>query len=298
MSTTYFHRMIGHVLRPLARMSLRFGGTFPMLRDELKRAYFDVAMSDYAADGKPPTDSRIAVLTGLHRKEIREFRESESPPDVPVPLSARIQALWTSDPLFLDSHGDAGALPRKRSVGKERSFEALVERISKNVRSRTVLEELLDRGEVAVNARDEVILNMEGVTLSSDDERKIFETIGIISQCMHAAFRGENDERTNYGANFFNSLSSDTADELYIDGRRTINQIRSKINLKGTEYEQSSKGLKDAKHRVYFGFFQLKVDQERTPELHAFELPSAGNEKVLKSPKIVSPRVAKRVRPR
>jgi Family of unknown function (DUF6502) len=295
MSTTYFHRMIGHVLRPLARMSLRFGGTFPMLRDELKRAYFDVAMSDYAADGKSPTDSRIAVMTGLHRKEIREFRESESPPEVPMPLSTQIHTLWTSDPMYLNARGDADALPRKRSVGKERSFEALVERISKNVRSRTVLEELLARGEVTVNSYDEVDLSSEGVTLNSDDERKIFETIGLISQCMHAAFRGGDGERTNYGANFFNSLSSDAADELYIDGRRAINQIRSKINLKGTEYEQSSKDLKDAKHRVYFGFFQLKVDQERTPELHAFELPSSA-EKTVKPSKLVARAVKRSIR--
>ncbi len=309
MTTTYFNQMIGHVLRPLARMSLRSGATFPMLRDALKRAYFDVAMSDHAVDGKPPTDSRIAVLTGLHRKEIREFRESEAPPEVIPPLATQIHTLWTSDPLYLDKHGDADALPRKRSVGKERSFEALVERISKNVRSRTVLNELLDRGEISLDDNDEVHLDAlqlraDGVH-ASDSERVVFEAIGLISQCIHSVLRSGPDERTNFSSNFFNSLTTDAADELYIDGRRAINQVRSKINLQGTEYEQSSKSSRDAQQRVYFGFFQLKMDQTRNPELHAFELPkdateakgitaTKGAKKVLQPAKTISKSVVKR----
>jgi hypothetical protein len=273
MSTTYFNQMIGHVLRPLARLSLRFGSTFPVLRDELKRAYFDVAMSDHTIDGKTPTDSRIAVLTGLHRKEIREFRESEAPPEAPMPLAAQIHTLWTSDPLYLDASGDPDSLPRKRSVGNERSFEALVERVSKNVRSRTVLDELIDREEIALNARDEVSLNYESAYINADAQRQIFEAIALISQCIQSTLRAGPEERRNFNSNFFGSLSAEAAEELFIDGRRMVSHLRSRINLQGTEQEQNSKGRKDAKDRVYFGFFQLKVDQEKNPELHALELP-------------------------
>ena len=269
MSADYFNQMIGHVLRPLVRITLRFGGTFPSLRDELKRAFFDVANADNTANGKAPTDSRIAIITGLHRKEIREFRKNETAHDVVVPLSAQIQALWSSDLIYLNADGDPMPLPLKRSVGKERSFEALVERVSKNIRSRTVLDQFLANEEATINRRGEVELSAQGLNAHSDEERKIFEVVSFTSESLQL-FSGLRDgDRKNFAANFFSSLTEDAADELYLDARRAINQVRSKLNLQGTEHEEKSREEKLAKQRVYLGFFQIKTDQDRSPELHA-----------------------------
>ena len=274
MSSVYFNQMIGHVLRPLARLTIRFGGTFPALRDELKRAFFDVASADRDADGRPPTDSRIALVTGLHRKDIRAFRASEKPTQFAIPIATQIRTVWTSDLLYFDANGDEMPLPRKRSVGKERSFEALVARIDKNIRSRTVLDQLIARDEVSLNDNDEVVLSPEGVTARSDEERKIFEAISMIGECANTFVASDQGERRNFAFNFFSSLTSEAADELYIDGRRMVKNVCSKLNLLGIEHETQSDGAQDARHRVHFGFFQVKVDQDRFPELHAMETRS------------------------
>ena len=271
MPSVYFNQMIGHVLRPLARLTIRFGGTFPALRDELKRAFFDVASAERDADGRPPTDSRIALVTGLHRKDIRAFRESEKPPQFAIPLATQIRTVWTSDLLYLDARGGELPLPRKRSVGKERSFEALVGRLDKNIRSRTVLDQLIARDEVSLNENDEVVLSPEGVSARSGEERKIFEAISMIGECANSFVLSGQGERKNFAFNFFSSLTSEAADELYIDGRRMVKNVYSKLNLLGIKHETQTDGAQDARHRVYFGFFQVKVDQDRFPELHAME---------------------------
>ena len=67
------------LLRPLVRLLMRAGVTFPVLADLLRTLYVEVAARDLLVDPKAQTDSRISLLTGVHRKEIRRLREL--PPD-------------------------------------------------------------------------------------------------------------------------------------------------------------------------------------------------------------------------
>ena len=63
------------VLRPIARILLRFGIGFREFSEVAKAAFVDVATSDYGLRGRPTNVSRVAVMTGLTRKEVRRVRE-------------------------------------------------------------------------------------------------------------------------------------------------------------------------------------------------------------------------------
>src|ERR1700742_4112500 len=69
--------------RALVRLMLRSGITFPVLIDALRQLFVEVAVTDILTQPKARTDSRISLLTGVHRKEIRRFREM--PPDSMAP---------------------------------------------------------------------------------------------------------------------------------------------------------------------------------------------------------------------
>ena len=94
------------VLRPLVRLLLAHGITFPALSRLLKSVYVQVAERDFALEGKRVSDSRVSLLTGVHRKDVRTLR-GEGADESPVPeavfdlssslawrLSDRVRRMW------------------------------------------------------------------------------------------------------------------------------------------------------------------------------------------------------------
>ena len=61
------------ILRPIAKILLRCGIGFREFVEVAKAAFVDVASSDYGLRGRPTNISRVAVMTGLTRKEVRRL---------------------------------------------------------------------------------------------------------------------------------------------------------------------------------------------------------------------------------
>ena len=59
---------------PLLRVLIHFGVTFPILGTLLKRGYVDAATRHFALPDRALSDSRVALLTGLHRKDVSLLR--------------------------------------------------------------------------------------------------------------------------------------------------------------------------------------------------------------------------------
>ena len=74
-----------------------------------KCAFVDVATSDYGLRGRPTNISRVAVMTGLTRKEVKRIRDKISTGSVATTLRvippAEILDRWHSDPDYLDENG-------------------------------------------------------------------------------------------------------------------------------------------------------------------------------------------------
>ncbi|HUX18312.1 MAG TPA: DUF6502 family protein, partial [Acidithiobacillus sp.] len=63
------------ILRPLVRYLIGQGWTYGALADALKMVYVAEASQHYGeADGRTLTDSRVSLLTGIHRKEVKRLR--------------------------------------------------------------------------------------------------------------------------------------------------------------------------------------------------------------------------------
>ena len=155
-------RATRRLLRPLVRLLMRCGVTFPVLADQLRVLYVDVAAHDLLRDPKAATDSRISLISGVHRKEIRRLRLLDRAVD-PVPeavtLTGQIIARWLGTPPWVDAHGRPLSLPRSAGPG-EVSFEALVESVTSDVRPRAVLDEWLSQALVTQDAAGRLELNV------------------------------------------------------------------------------------------------------------------------------------------
>src|SRR5215831_3874710 len=98
------------ILRPLFRILLRNQMSFKAFTEIAKRAYVEVAASDFAIPGKKQSVSRVALLSGLTRKEVQRLLESEETSDSEIGerynRAARVVAGWVRDADFSDPQGN------------------------------------------------------------------------------------------------------------------------------------------------------------------------------------------------
>lgn len=171
------HAPVARLLRPLVRLFIRCGISFPALCDLLRELYVNVAEYDFVLPGKDQTDSRVSLLTGIHRKEVRRLRGAGAPVGaVPASLShtSRIFARWLAAPEFTDARGHPLPLPRISAQDEAPSFEKLVMSITKDVRPRAVLDEWLDRKLVTINADGYICLAEAAFIPSGGSDQQLY----------------------------------------------------------------------------------------------------------------------------
>jgi hypothetical protein len=156
-------RALRKVLRPLVKLMLANGLTYPYLSDLLKGLFVGVADQDFRLGDKPSTDSRISLVSGVHRKDVSRLRaqmqSSEEVVSSVVPLGAQLVAHWMSHSTYLTDDAQPSPLARLVSEGGDRSFEALVAGVNVDIRSRVVLDEWLRLGVVSLDDEGRVCLN-------------------------------------------------------------------------------------------------------------------------------------------
>lgn len=166
---------LARLMSPLVRLMIHAGFTFPMFADLLRTLYVTICDREFRLPDKAQTDSRISLMTGVHRKEVRRLREEGMPaPEIPdaVSLGARVVALWAGAAPYVDADGRPLPLPRASQDG-EPSFESLVASVTKDVRPRAVLDEWLRQG--VIRARPDGLLELDSLAyLPADDDERLF----------------------------------------------------------------------------------------------------------------------------
>ncbi len=166
-----------HVMRPIVRLMLHHGVTYTYFADMLKGVFVEVAAHEFGLDGKPPTDSRVSLITGVHRKDVRRLRETaedaaEALPEA-VSFGAQLVSTWTGTPPFCTPTGRPVPLPRLASAGAEMSFDALVAHVSKDIRARVVLDEWLRLGIARIDEDDRVHLQTDAFVPQKGFDEKV-----------------------------------------------------------------------------------------------------------------------------
>jgi hypothetical protein len=165
MAYTNQRRLLGAVracLVPLAKILIRSGISFRQFSEMAKIAFVDQVLAERDARGRPPNVSRIAVRTGLSRKEIARLlhRSPNGADSCGAPSdtfhfhqAARVLQLWHSDARFVTNEGRPRDLPLE---GPADSFVSLVRLAGGDVPAGAVRAELLAAGAVS-EVRDGVL---------------------------------------------------------------------------------------------------------------------------------------------
>lgn len=138
-----------HLLRPLVRIFLRNNVSHRTFAELAKRIYVEVANTEFGIAGKKQTVSRIAILSGLTRKDVQRLlrpqTDSHSIADEEYHRASRVVTGWIRDPHFGDGKGHPRPL---RMEGKGASFNQLGKHYSGDISVRALLDELLRVGVV------------------------------------------------------------------------------------------------------------------------------------------------------
>lgn len=250
------------VLRPLVRLMVARGITLPAAVAALKEVFVDVAARDFRLDGRAPSDSRISLLTGVHRKDVRAIRESAHPLSTPraAGLGATVVGRWLGDPAYADADGRPRPLPRLTAQDGGPSFDGLVAGLSKDVRPRTVLDELVRLGIAAWDqASDEVRLVTDAfVPAEAGTEMLGFFRDNLrdhLAAAVSNLLAGPEERRFLERAVYYNNLRPEDVERLEAEARTLALAAMRHLNSLALEHQQAARGAPAASERFRFGAF-------------------------------------------
>jgi len=209
------------LMRSLVRILLRNGVPYGAFTDIAKRAYVDVAMKEFGVPGKKQTNSRVATITGLSRKEIQRVislnlsGDQEKDMVVRYNRAARVVYGWVHDRTYAGQDGDSAILPFE---GDTPSFSSLVRTYSGDVPPRAILDELLQVG-VAQRLDNGNIKLLERAYIPTKGEAEKLvllgrDVAGLIST-MDKNIHGVHDILYFQRKVFYDNLSEEAAVEFH-----------------------------------------------------------------------------------
>lgn len=237
-----------------------------MLANLLKQVYIEVADREFRSDGAPPSDSRLTLLTGVHRKDVRRLRAGPPETDEEMPetvaLGAQIVGAWTAR--FRDSRGRLRPLPRLESQGGGESFEALVASVSTDIRARAVLDAWLRLGVAKLDDQDRVVLHSAGFVPSRGFDEKAYyfgHNVGDhVAAAAHNLLGGKPPflERSVH----YDSLDAASVEDLAARAEETGMKAVQAVNREAMSAEARDKKSGEPKQRITFGIYFFSAPRE------------------------------------
>lgn len=171
------------LLNPLIRILIRNGVTATETSDLVRQVFVDAATSrEFQFPGRKLSDTRVAILTGLSRKEVHRLRTERKKTREGTNLSrvGRVIAGWNQDPDFTGPYGLPRAIPFEEDPRIDApSFTELVRRHSGDMAPRAMLDELLRTG-LAEMDEDGLIQNSGRTYIPSKLDPAAIERLGKI----------------------------------------------------------------------------------------------------------------------
>ncbi len=240
----HFAAALRRVLRPVVRQAIKYGVSYTAMVRTMKQLYVDVAENDFALPFKRQTDSRIALLTGISRKEIsglRKRRQSDVQlADVEDSVATHAVGRWMAGPPFAAPDGAPRRLRYESEDASQPSFSDLVRSLSIDIPVRAVLDELIRLGSVVLRPDGDVelareahipVVGLEGkFTLLGSDPAELYSTIAHNIETTEEPWLQRKVAYDNIG--------SDALDTLRDEARRVGEDFVRRANALVSSYDR------------------------------------------------------------
>ncbi len=258
------------VLTPIVRILLKNGMTFKAFMSIAKKTYVDVATADYGINGRPTNTNRVAILTGLDRKTIKQLKELE---DDTTPLNqnmisdriTRVLTGWHTDTDFIDQDGKPKALS---FADPAPNLETLLHRHGGDIQPTALLKELkrvevveetttnywraTKRNYMQLTADPEVLMRAfiamkdlgngvhHNLYIADEKKPKYFERRVTNPQIPPEAVPEFRDFMNSEGQKFLESIDKWLSDhEVSVDKKEETDALRLGIGMYWIEHDES-----------------------------------------------------------
>lgn len=261
-----------HVLRPLARLLLRNGVAYPAFASAMKKVFLDAAHDELRDSGKKATDSAVSLMSGVHRRDVRNLGRLAEPAaeedwtEAPLNMASQVAARWLSQTDCLDDEGQPLALPRS---GEPPSFDALVAGISSDVRPRAVLDELVRLGMAEEDDKGQVRLLATGFV----PRQGFAEMAQLMQDNLHdhlaaASLNLQGDHNYLEQAVFVDQLSEESVRRLHLVAARAWRQAFKTVMTEAQarhDHDQKKAPPQARTRRARFGSYFYAADKDERP---------------------------------
>lgn len=263
-------RAIRQLLRPLVALLIDHGLTYSWLIKNLKPLFVEVAENDFKLEGKRQTDSRICLLTGLDRKDIRKLR-GETDGGLVVPantfIGAQLVSIWMTEKRFLDKNGIPAPLTRLHSStesSNKPSFEELFALVTKSIKPRAFLDEWVRIGAVTINENDEVCIELDAFITNKGFEDKVFYLGKNIHDHLAASRQNilSDDPPFLERGIYYDKLSEESVEKLSVFSKEKGMEMLKSINQKARRLQLKDAKLQKSNQRMHLGVYFFSDDDE------------------------------------
>lgn len=264
------NQAVQRLLQPLVKLLLSFQITYPVVQEWLKKTMVDVAERDFPLPGKPQTDTRLSLLTGIHRKDIKRLRgepqQTTHTPEV-VSLGVQIAAHWMAH--YCDANGQPLALPFKQTTDAQPSFEALVEQVAKkDIRARVVLDEWLRLGaaeEIEQDGEQRIQLTPNAfVPKQGVDEKAFFLGMNLADHIATASNNLLEQPAKFERCLYYDGLSEASIEELKQLAAEEGMALLTRLNQRALELKQQDQ-QGNFHQRINVGMYVFDEDERHEP---------------------------------
>jgi Family of unknown function (DUF6502) len=254
---------LNKLLRPIAQLAIANGVKLSDLEESLKTQLVSVA------DTQLKTTSAISLATGVHRKDVTrlllEAQATQLPVEARTDHSPAIAAftVWANDPQWRDPDGSPKVLVRQADPAHTdyaNSFDALCKLITKELPTKTILNELERLGLVSLSkseAGEKQVHLLASNFIPKDDKKQM---LGLLADNVgdHLSATVNNilgQSKHLEQAIFSEPIDSSTA--LIVEGilREQWAVIKEKTIPTLMAAEAANVNKKNLAHRIRYGIY-------------------------------------------
>ncbi len=225
------------------------------------------AQLNFGVNDKKPTVSRIAIVTGINRKEVK--RILDLPADVDTSTAkhnraTRVVTGWLQDKDFCDSKGN----PKPLEYGEpENDFNQLVKRYSGDVPARAVLDELVRVGTVERDENNIVSMKQKGY-VPHESEEGMLKILGdsatdLLETIDHNMVSDTENARLQLSVVYDNLSSESVAEFKKLSNRKSmelLQELDKYLSTKDRDLNPKQKG--EGVFRAGLGLYLIEENLE------------------------------------
>ena len=227
----HLRRALSLMFKPLVRLLIAQGVTHAEFSETAKDVYVETALRHFETDGRV-NKSRVAILTGLTRKEVKNVIDralSSTGREKTHSRPARVLTGWYSDPQFQGPYGIPLELSYENGDDETPSFVDLVRRYSGDMAPRQMLNQLIESG--AVVEVDNRYKAVSRIFVHSVLSPEMIQRLGRVGYRVFSSAARNIDRKTEKDGHFDRMVF---ADDGCTDA--VIEQFDEYIRVRGQEF--------------------------------------------------------------